>query len=65
MSDTERTVEVCECEKCGNESEMVVTCKTIVLKAEDDKGEESEQTRKKKSFTCKECGYLTETVTPV
>jgi hypothetical protein len=45
-------VEVCKCEKCGNEAEMIVSCQWV------DVPEPSGETRKKQkeTRTCKVCG---------
>jgi hypothetical protein len=45
-------VEVCMCEKCGNEAEMTVTCKMVEIP-----GPSGEVTKKQKeTYTCKVCG---------
>ena len=55
--------EVCKCENCGNEAEMVVTCSLPDVKAEDDKvldkasGQETgSEKRVKGTATCTHCG---------
>ncbi len=45
-------VEVCHCEKCGNEAEMVISCKMVeVQAAAGNVKKEKHETR-----TCKVCG---------
>ena len=56
MTTGERRVEVCKCEKCGNEAEMTVTCEIVTLKSETKEGKESGTKQEKKSFTCINCG---------
>ena len=51
---TEKT-EVCKCEKCGNEAEMVVTCELVPVEDEEKKAAGIEQ-QERKSFTCISCG---------
>jgi hypothetical protein len=45
-------IEQCQCEKCGNEAEMVVTCQMIEVQTP------SGETKKKQreTRTCKVCG---------
>lgn len=45
-------VEVCKCEKCGNEAEMTVSCSMVEVKSE------SGEIKKKQKETrvCKVCG---------
>ena len=51
MSKKTERVEVCTCEKCGNEGEMTVTCELVEVEVEDRKVE-----KERKSFTCIHCG---------
>ncbi|MHC1726458.1 MAG: hypothetical protein AB9866_10690 [Syntrophobacteraceae bacterium] len=48
----ERKVEVCHCDKCGNEAEMTITCELVELKRE------SGEVKKKQleNRVCKVCG---------
>jgi hypothetical protein len=55
--------QVCKCENCGNEAEMVVTCSLPDVEAEDDAVSKSgslQETRSEKSVkgtaTCTHCG---------
>jgi hypothetical protein len=55
--------QVCKCENCGNEAEMVVTCtlpesesKSAVTEAEKDTGKEEHMHRVKGTATCSHCG---------
>jgi DNA-directed RNA polymerase subunit M/transcription elongation factor TFIIS len=55
--------EVCKCENCGNEAEMVVTCSLPDVEAEDDAKSEpgsSQETESEKhvmgTATCTQCG---------
>lgn len=45
-------VEVCMCEKCGNEAEMVVSCQWVDVRVPS--GEVKK--RQKETWTCKVCG---------
>lgn len=45
-------VQVCTCEKCGNEAEMTVSCEMIEVKTAS--GEV--QKKQKETRTCKVCG---------
>ena len=64
---TEKTTQktfrqVCTCEKCGNEAEMIVTCSLEPVEGDSQKeaaaGEGAEKTRKKipGQATCTHCG---------
>lgn len=44
--------EVCKCEKCGNEAEMVVTCELVDV-ADESGGKQQKQ---KETRTCTVCG---------
>ena len=55
--------QVCKCENCGNEAEMVVTCSLSAVEAEDssvpgsDSGQESRSEKSVKgTATCTNCG---------
>lgn len=45
-------VEVCTCDKCGNEAEMTISCSLVELKDETGKVEK----KKKETRVCKVCG---------
>ena len=50
-----RTVEVCKCENCGNEAEMIITCEMVeVERAGGNEGQATEE--KNKTVTCTNCG---------
>jgi hypothetical protein len=46
------SVEVCLCEKCGNEAEMTIACQTVHIQTAS--GEVKEKQRETR--TCKVCG---------
>lgn len=54
--------QVCTCEKCGNEAEMIITCSLEAVEGEtrqaDASGKTAKQTRKKipGQATCTHCG---------
>ena len=48
-------MEVCQCENCGNEAEMIVTCELVPVEDEAKKAAGIEK-QEKKSFTCENCG---------
>jgi hypothetical protein len=54
MSEPKRQVEVCKCEHCGNEAEMVITCE--LLPPSQEQPEETAEKRERKTFTCVNCG---------
>ena len=45
-------IEVCTCEKCGNEAEMIITCGFVPVEREDKK----EIKKETHHITCKHCG---------
>ena len=45
-------IEVCHCEKCGNEAEMTISCEMVDVKASSGKVEQ----KKRETRTCKVCG---------
>lgn len=56
---------VCQCEKCGNESEMVITCalpeefeesKDVSSSAEKNSGDKDTKRKVKGSAVCSHCG---------
>jgi len=47
--------EVCKCENCGNEAEMVVTCELVDVEDEVKKASGVKK-QEKRSFTCTKCG---------
>ena len=55
MTEKRQMVEVCTCENCGNEAEMVVTCELVAV---EDAGKRAAGVEKqeKRSFTCTACG---------
>jgi len=55
MTEKRQLMEVCKCENCGNEAEMVVTCELIPVEDEAKKAAGIEK-QEKKSFTCISCG---------
>lgn len=49
--------QVCKCENCGNEAEMVVTCTLEELEEEESpKAEAAKPPRTKGTSTCSHCG---------
>ncbi|MEN6437638.1 MAG: hypothetical protein ABFD97_03550 [Syntrophobacter sp.] len=48
----DRRVEVCTCDKCGNEAEMTITCEMVDVKTPS--GEVKQ--KKKETHVCKVCG---------
>ncbi len=57
MSSETKMIEVCTCEKCGNEAEMVITCEFIPV----EEGKK-EIKRERRSITCKHCGNEAEMI---
>ena len=55
MGDKIEKVEVCKCENCGNEAEMVVTCELLPVEDEEKKAAGVKE-QEHKSFTCVHCG---------
>jgi hypothetical protein len=45
-------VEVCMCDKCGNEAEMTISCQMVEVKTEAG----ATQKKQKETRTCKVCG---------
>ena len=64
MSETVKTIkQTCKCEKCGNESEMIITCTLDethehieTAPAEDQTGDKEAKQSVKGSATCTHCG---------
>ena len=60
MSETDRKIkQVCKCENCGNEAEMVVTCSlqdTEAVHAEPAQAQRVGSKRVKGTGTCSSCG---------
>ena len=54
-------MEVCSCENCGNEAEMVVTCEFIPVEDVQKKAAGVEK-QEKRSFTCTNCGSEADTI---
>jgi predicted RNA-binding Zn-ribbon protein involved in translation (DUF1610 family) len=55
MAEKRQMMEVCKCENCGNEAEMIVTCELVPVEDPKKKAAGVEQ-QEKKSFTCTSCG---------
>ncbi|UCG11305.1 MAG: hypothetical protein JSU72_12210 [Deltaproteobacteria bacterium] len=55
MAEKRQMMEVCKCENCGNEAEMVVTCELVPVEDVTKKAAGVEK-QEKKSFTCDSCG---------
>jgi hypothetical protein len=55
MAEKRQMMEVCKCEKCGNEAEMIVTCELVPVEDPQKKAAGVEY-QEKKSFTCEKCG---------
>jgi hypothetical protein len=49
-------VEVCKCEKCGNEGEMTVTCELVDVPVEEKEAPKKVKHQEHKHFTCTKCG---------
>ncbi len=61
MAEKRQMVEVCSCENCGNEAEMVVTCELIPVEDVQKKAAGVEK-QEKRSFTCTNCGNEADTI---
>ena len=61
MTEKRQMMEVCKCENCGNEAEMIVTCELIPVEDEAKKAEGVEK-QEKKSFSCTNCGSEADTI---
>jgi ribosomal protein L37AE/L43A len=55
MTEKRQMMEVCKCENCGNEAEMIVTCEFVPVEDLEKKAAGVEK-QEKKSFTCESCG---------
>ena len=55
MTETRKMIEVCSCENCGNEAEMIVTCELVHVEDPVKKAAGVEK-QEKRSFTCDSCG---------
>ena len=55
MTETRKMIEVCSCENCGNEAEMIVTCE-LVPGEDPVKKAAGVEKQEKRSFTCDSCG---------
>jgi transcription elongation factor Elf1 len=55
MTEKRQMMEVCTCENCGNEAEMIVTCELVPVEDPEKKAAGVEK-QEKKSFTCERCG---------
>jgi transcription elongation factor Elf1 len=64
MAKTERRVQVCKCDKCGNEAEMEVTCEWVTLEgeAQEKKAFSPPPAGGKGTFTCIHCGNEAEMI---
>ena len=61
MTEKREMMEVCSCENCGNEAEMVVTCELIPVEDMKKKAAGGEK-QEKRSFTCTNCGSEADTI---
>ncbi len=61
MTEKREMMEVCSCENCGNEAEMVVTCELIPVEDVKKKAAGVEK-QEKRSFTCTNCGSEADTI---
>jgi hypothetical protein len=61
MTEKRQMMEVCKCENCGNEAEMIVTCELIPVEDEVKKAEGVEK-QERKSFSCTNCGSEADTI---
>jgi ribosomal protein L34E len=62
MAEEKKFKQVCTCEKCGNESEMIVTCEWVeVEQGKKKKNTKGEPARAKGTGTCTRCGNEAET----
>ncbi len=61
MTEKRQMMEVCSCENCGNEAEMVVTCEFIPVEDVQKKAAGVEK-QEKRSFTCTNCGSEADTI---
>ncbi|MEE4357274.1 MAG: hypothetical protein V2I97_12475 [Desulfococcaceae bacterium] len=56
MAETKKLKQVCKCENCGNEAEMVITC-TLEEEGEEQKSSSPSAPKKVKGTgTCTNCG---------
>ncbi|MCF8091520.1 MAG: hypothetical protein K9K21_03900 [Desulfotignum sp.] len=54
--------QVCTCENCGNEAEMIVTCQWVEEEGAQEKSKAGQKTQKiKGTGTCTNCGNEAET----
>lgn len=63
MADTQKKLkQVCKCEKCGNEAEMIVTCSLEEVPVEEGTSDEKTATpvKTKGTGTCSHCGNESE-----
>ena len=51
MPDKEERVEVCTCEKCGSEAEMIITCEFVPVETP-----KKTVKRERRHISCKHCG---------
>jgi hypothetical protein len=61
MTEKRQMMEVCKCENCGNEAEMIVTCELIPVEDEAKRAAGVEK-QEKKSFSCTNCGSEADTI---
>ncbi len=55
MTEKREMMEMCSCENCGNEAEMIVTCELVPVEDPEKKAAGVEK-QEKRSFTCENCG---------
>jgi transcription elongation factor Elf1 len=55
MTEKRQMMEMCTCENCGNEAEMIVTCELVPVDDPEKKAAGVEK-QERKSFTCESCG---------
>jgi transcription elongation factor Elf1 len=55
MTEKRQMMEMCSCENCGNEAEMIVTCELVPVEDPEKKAAGVEK-QEKRSFTCESCG---------
>ena len=51
MPEKEKRIEVCTCENCGSEAEMVITCEFVPVEAEN-----KTVKKERRHVSCKHCG---------
>jgi len=56
MAETKKVKQVCKCENCGNEAEMVVTCSLVEETEEESANTPPAPKKVKGTGTCTSCG---------